>query len=112
LENVPETVTLHREEVFGPTVNLYRVTDAEDAIQRANSLPFGLHAAVFTKDIDLAFRMACGIECGGVMINDSTDYRLDSMPFGGIKRSGIGREGLEYAIEEMTEMKVVCINLR
>jgi len=112
LENVPETVTLHREEVFGPTVNLYRVTDADDAISKANSLPFGLHAAVFTKDIDLAFKMAYAIDCGGVMINDSTDYRLDSMPFGGIKHSGIGREGVKYAVEEMTEMKVVCVNLR
>ena len=112
LEGVPETATLHREEVFGPTVNLYRISDVDEAISKANSLPLGLHAAVFTSDIDLAFKMAYAIDCGGVMINDSTDYRLDSMPFGGIKHSGLGREGIPFAVEEMTETKVVCVNLR
>jgi len=112
LEHVPETATIHREEVFGPTVNLYRVTEADEAIAKANSLPFGLHAAVFTKDVDLAFKFAYALDCGGVMVNDSTDYRLDSMPFGGIKHSGLGREGIRYAVEEMTETKVVCVNVR
>jgi len=112
LEHVPETATIHREEVFGPTVNLYSISDAEQAIAKANSLPFGLHAAVFTRNVDLAFTFARALDCGGVMVNDSTDYRLDSMPFGGVKRSGIGREGVRYAVEEMTETKVVCVNVR
>jgi glyceraldehyde-3-phosphate dehydrogenase (NADP+) len=63
---------------------------------------------VFTKDVNLAFKAAYEIECGGVMINDSTDYRLDSMPFGGVKNSGLGREGIKFALQEMTEPKVIC----
>ncbi len=112
LEHVPEHVALHREEVFGPTVNLYPVREIDDAVTRANSLPFGLHAAVFTRDLDLALRVAYALDCGGVMINDSTDYRLDSMPFGGVKRSGLGREGVRFALQEMTEPKTVCLTLQ
>ncbi|MBE0592794.1 MAG: aldehyde dehydrogenase family protein, partial [Gemmatimonadales bacterium] len=112
LEDVPHHATIHREEVFGPTVNLYGVRSVEEAIAQANSLPFGLHAAVFTRDVDLAFRFAHEIDCGGVMINDSTDYRLDSMPFGGVKQSGLGREGIRFALQEMTEPKTVCFTRR
>jgi glyceraldehyde-3-phosphate dehydrogenase (NADP+) len=111
LEEVPLDATLHKEEVFGPTVNLYSVEEEGEAIAKANSLPFGLHAGVFTRDINLAFRMAYALDCGGVMINDSTDYRLDSMPFGGIKHSGLGREGIKFSLQEMTEPKTICINL-
>lgn len=111
LENVPEKAVIHREEVFGPTVNLYPVDDLDEAVAKANSLPFGLHAAVFTSCVDTAFKAAYGLDCGGVMINDSTDYRLDSMPFGGIKYSGLGREGIKFALQEMTEPKVVCFHL-
>jgi len=111
LEDVPKTVRIHYEEVFGPTVNLYPVDTIEQAIAEANSLPYGLHAAVFTKNIDVAFRIAYELDCGGVMINDSTDYRLDSMPFGGMKYSGLGREGIKFALQEMTEPKVICFYL-
>jgi glyceraldehyde-3-phosphate dehydrogenase (NADP+) len=111
LENVPEDVTIHCEEVFGPTVNLYPVDSLDEAIKKANALPFGLHAAVFTRDVDTAFKAAYELDCGGVMINDSTDYRLDSMPFGGVKYSGLGREGIKFALQEMTEPKVICFYL-
>lgn len=111
LEKVPEKATLHREEVFGPTVNLYPVDDLEEAIAKANSVNYGLHAAGFTRDLATAYRIAEGLDCGGVMINDSTDYRLDSMPFGGIKNSGLGREGIKFSLQEMTEPKVVCFYL-
>jgi glyceraldehyde-3-phosphate dehydrogenase (NADP+) len=111
LEKVPEEATIYREEVFGPAVNLFSVSDVKEAVDKANSLPFGLHAAVFTKDIDLAFKIAYSLDCGGVMVNDSTDYRLDSMPFGGIKNSGLGREGIKFSIQEMTEPKTICLNL-
>jgi len=111
LENVPENVAIHCEEVFGPTVNLYPVDSLEEAILKANALPFGLHAAVFTRNVDVAFKAAYELDCGGVMINDSTDYRLDSMPFGGVKYSGLGREGIKFALQEMTEPKVVCFFL-
>jgi glyceraldehyde-3-phosphate dehydrogenase (NADP+) len=108
LENVPKTALIHQEEVFGPTVNLYPVSDADEALAEANSLRYGLHAALFTRDVDMAFKLAYGLDCGGVMINDSTDYRLDSMPFGGIKNSGLGREGIKFSLQEMTEPKVIC----
>ncbi len=112
LENVPRDVKVHCEEVFGPTVNLYPIEDDLDrAIKEANSLPYGLLTAIFTRDIEVAFKAAYELDCGGVMINDSTDYRLDSMPFGGVKYSGLGREGLKFSLQEMTEPKVICFNL-
>jgi glyceraldehyde-3-phosphate dehydrogenase (NADP+) len=111
LENVPEDASLHCEEVFGPTVNLYPIEDLDEALEKANSLPFGLHAAVFTRDVNVAFKAVYGLDCGGVIVNDSTDYRLDSMPFGGVKYSGLGREGIKFALQEMTEPKVVCFYL-
>jgi glyceraldehyde-3-phosphate dehydrogenase (NADP+) len=108
LENVPANATIHFEEVFGPAVNLYPFDDLDAAIAEANSIPYGLHAAVFARDVNVAFKIASGLDCGGVMINDSTDYRLDSMPFGGIKNSGLGREGIKFSLQEMTEPKVYC----
>jgi glyceraldehyde-3-phosphate dehydrogenase (NADP+) len=111
LENVSKQATIHSEEVFGPVVNLYRIDTFEHAIQQANAPPYGLHAALFTKNIDLAFTAANNLDCGSVLINDSTDYRLDSMPFGGVKHSGLGREGIKFSLMEMTEPKVVCFTI-
>lgn len=111
LEKVPSNATIHYEEVFGPTVNLYPIDDLDEAIRQANSLPYGLLAAIFTSNVDVAFKAAYELDCGGVIINDSTDYRLDSMPFGGVKYSGLGREGLKFSLQEMTEPKVVCFHL-
>ncbi len=111
LEKVPSNATIHYEEVFGPTVNLYPVDDLDKAIKEANSLPYGLLAAIFTSNVNVAFKAAYELDCGGVIINDSTDYRLDSMPFGGVKYSGLGREGLKFSLQEMTEPKVVCFHL-
>ena len=111
MENVSVTAKIHKDEVFGPAVNLYKVKTIEEAIEKANSLPFGLHAAIFSSDINTAFKAAYELDCGGVMINDSTDYRLDSMPFGGIKNSGLGREGIKFSLQEMTEPKTICFTL-
>jgi glyceraldehyde-3-phosphate dehydrogenase (NADP+) len=111
LENVPETAIIHKEEVFGPTVNMYPVQSLEEAIQKANSLDFGLHTAIFTQNLDHAIKAAYELDCGGIMINDSTDYRLDSMPFGGLKNSGLGREGIKFSLQEMTEPKVISFFL-
>jgi len=111
LVNVPEEATLHREEVFGPTVNIYPVESLDEAIAKSNSLNFGLHAAIFTRDINRALKAGYELDCGGVMINDSTDYRLDSMPFGGVKHSGLGREGIKFSLQEMTEPKVISVYL-
>jgi glyceraldehyde-3-phosphate dehydrogenase (NADP+) len=111
LTDVPETATIHHQEVFGPVVNLYPVKTLEEAITKSNSLNYGLHAAIFTRDVNKAFKAAYELDCGGVMINDSTDYRLDSMPFGGVKYSGLGREGLKFSLLEMTEPKVISFYL-
>lgn len=111
LTDVPEGSRLEREEVFGPVVCLYPVRDAEEAVQRANRTDFGLQAGVFTRDLDKAFNLVQRLDVGGVMVNDSSDYRIDAMPFGGVKQSGLGREGVRFAIGEMTETKVVCFRL-
>lgn len=112
LENVPVNATIYKDEVFGPAVNLCRIKSMDEAIAKANSLPFGLHGAVFCNDINLAMKAAYGMDCGGVIINESTDYRLDSMPFGGIKNSGLGREGIKFSLQEMTEPKMICFSLQ
>ena len=96
------------QEVFGPVVALWPFDKLEEAVQLANSVDYGLHAAIFTKSLAAAHFAIKHLECGGVIVNDSTDYRLDQMPFGGIKNSGLGREGVAFALLEMTEPKVVC----
>lgn len=108
LERVPSHCTLAHEEAFGPVVSLYRVSGLEEAIRAANRVNFGLQAGIFTRDVEKAFVAVRNVEAGGIMVNDSSDYRIDAMPFGGIKGSGLGREGVKYAVEEMTEIKVVC----
>lgn len=111
LMDVPKACTIAKEEVFGPVVLLYPVKGLDDAIEKSNSVEYGLQAGIFTKNIDLAFKAIEKMEVGGIMINDSSDYRIDAMPFGGVKGSGLGREGVKFAIQEMTEPKVVCFKL-
>jgi len=111
LENVPPGSKVDVEEIFGPVVCLYKFATLDEAIQRANAVNFGLHAGVFTNDISVAYQVIQELDVGGIMINDSSDYRLDLMPFGGVKGSGLGREGIKFALQEMTEPKVVCFNL-
>lgn len=111
LTDVPENCALAAEEIFGPVVLLYRVADLDEAINRANSVDYGLQAGIFTKNLDHAHRAIEELEVGGVMINDSSDFRIDAMPFGGVKQSGLGREGVKFAIQEMTDTKVVCFKL-
>jgi glyceraldehyde-3-phosphate dehydrogenase (NADP+) len=111
LENVPDSVPLACEEIYGPVTVLYCFSELEEAIERANAVDYGLQAGIFTRDVQTAFHAAARLECGGVMINDSTDYRIDAMPFGGVKGSGLGREGIKFALQEMTEPKLVCFNL-
>jgi glyceraldehyde-3-phosphate dehydrogenase (NADP+) len=111
LTDVPDDTPLAREEIYGPVTILYRFGELDEAIRRANNVAYGLQAGIFTTDLETAFAAAARLECGGVMINDSTDYRIDAMPFGGVKGSGLGREGIRFALQEMTEPKVVCFNL-
>jgi glyceraldehyde-3-phosphate dehydrogenase (NADP+) len=112
LTNVPVNCKIAKEEIFGPVVLLYPVTDLDNAIEASNSVDFGLQAGIFTKDIDKAHQAIAQMDVGGIMINDSGDYRIDAMPFGGVKKSGLGREGIKFAIQEMTEPKVVCFKLK
>jgi glyceraldehyde-3-phosphate dehydrogenase (NADP+) len=111
LADVPEGVRLDCDEAYGPVVSLYRVRDLEEAIAVANRVRYGLHAAIFTESLRDAYRAIRGLHYGAVIVNDSTDYRLDVMPFGGTKLSGLGREGVRFALLESTETRVVCFNL-
>ena len=111
LTGVSQGARVDCDEIFGPVVNLYPIRDLEEGIQRANAVDFGLQAAVFTSSLAAAFRAVEELEAGAVIVNDSTDYRMDAMPFGGIKQSGLGREGIRFALQEMTEPKAVCFNL-
>ncbi|WP_078553368.1 aldehyde dehydrogenase family protein [Bacillus alkalicellulosilyticus] len=106
-ENDPEVT----EEVFGPVVFLFPVESLDEAISKANAVKFGLQAGIFTNNLQDAFSAISRLDVGGVMINDSSDYRIDAMPFGGVKQSGLGREGVSHSIQEMTDPKVVCVNL-
>jgi glyceraldehyde-3-phosphate dehydrogenase (NADP+) len=111
LEGVPTDSRLARDEVYGPVTILQRVHDLNEAVAVANDVDYGLQAAVFTRDLDTAHRAVSALHYGGVMVNDSTDYRIDAMPFGGVKGSGLGREGVEFAIHEMTELKLASFVL-
>ncbi len=111
LENVSAESDLSCEEIYGPVTVLYRFSELKDALAQANAVNYGLQAGIFTRDLGTAFQAAAQLDCGGVMINDSTDYRIDAMPFGGTKGSGLGREGIQFALQEMTEPKLVCFNL-
>jgi acyl-CoA reductase-like NAD-dependent aldehyde dehydrogenase len=108
LQDVPAACRISCQEAFGPIVAIYPYDELETAIGQANATPYGLQAGIFTPDIQRAFQAARKLEVGGVMINDIPMYRADHMPYGGVKESGIGREGPRYAIEEMTETKLIC----
>ncbi len=108
LVDVPAACRISCQEAFGPVLAVYPYDTLESAIEQANATPYGLQAGIFTPDIQRAFQAARKLEVGGVMINDIPMYRADHMPYGGVKESGIGREGPRYAIEEMTETKLIC----
>jgi len=108
LEGVQAKSRLAWDEVFGPAVCLFPFSEADEAIAAANGVNYGLLAGVFTQNVNMALKVSEELDCGGVIINDSSDYRLDAMPFGGVKLSGLGREGIRFALQEMTEPKVVC----
>ena len=95
-------------EVFGPVVAIHRYGKLEDAIAAVNASEYGLQAGLCTLDISKAFAAARQLHVGGVIINDVPAYRADHMPYGGVKNSGIGREGPQFAVEEMTELKLIC----
>ena len=99
-----------QEEIFGPVVTLGTYTDFDSAIEEVNSTRYGLQAGVFTKDLDRIMTAHRDIDVGGVIVNDVSSFRADQMPYGGSKDSGFGREGLRYAMEEMTEPRILVLS--
>lgn len=111
LENVRPEMQLMCSEAFGPVVSLVPFDDFEDALAQVDDSPFGLQAGVYTRNLNNAMRAVQRLNVGGVIINDVPTLRIDHMPYGGNKDSGVGREGPRFAIEEMTTLKMVVINL-
>lgn len=97
-------------EVFGPVLSLHRVDGVDEAFAAVNNSPFGLQAGVFTHDLQTAFRAHRELEVGGVIIGDAPSYRADQMPYGGVKDSGVGREGVKYAMDDYTVEKVMVLS--
>ncbi|MGC8858148.1 MAG: aldehyde dehydrogenase family protein [Ignavibacteria bacterium] len=110
LTNVPQSCNVCSKEVFAPLIVLQRFNRFKEAISFVNNSDFGLQAGVFTNSINNAFYAFDKLEVGGVVINDVPTYRMDSMPYGGTKLSGYGREGIKYAINEMTEQKILVLS--
>ncbi len=110
LDEVPEGARVLHEEPFGPIAPIVRFSAIDDAVRIANSTPYGLQAAVYTSRLSRAFAIAKRIRAGGVHLNDPTNIRWDALPFGGVKESGLGREGLRWAMQEMTEVKLISVN--
>jgi acyl-CoA reductase-like NAD-dependent aldehyde dehydrogenase len=112
LTNVKPDMKVMATEIFAPVVCFVSFDDFSDAVRMVDDSIYGLQAGVYTSDIEKAFRAVKGIRVGGVIVNDVPTYRADQMPYGGVKESGIGREGLKFAIEEMTDIKMVVFNLQ
>ncbi len=109
LENVPRDAKINALEAFGPVTLLAKFADFDEAIAAVNDSDFGLQAGVFTNDLTHAMRAWDGIVAGGVIVNDVPSFRVDNMPYGGVKLSGLGREGIRYAIEDMTERRLMVM---
>jgi acyl-CoA reductase-like NAD-dependent aldehyde dehydrogenase len=109
LQNVPPDCRLATEEVFGPVAYLERFSDLDDVLQRSNRSKYGLQAGIFTARLDHALRAWDELEVGGVVVGDMPSFRMDNMPYGGIKASGLGREGLRWAIEDMSETRLLVL---
>jgi len=111
LVNATKGMKVVDEEVFAPVVSVAAYDDIREAVRMANDSKYGLQAGVFTKSINLAHRIPHWLEVGGVIINDTSSFRADQMPYGGVKDSGMGREGPAFAVEEMLETVTVVVNL-
>jgi acyl-CoA reductase-like NAD-dependent aldehyde dehydrogenase len=111
VSNVPSTASLACEEAFAPVATIAKFRTVEDAMRLANDSHFGLQGGVYTNDLVTALTVAKEFDVGGLWINDSSRYRQDNYPFGGMKMSGIGREGVRYAMEEMTDLRFVGVKL-
>jgi acyl-CoA reductase-like NAD-dependent aldehyde dehydrogenase len=111
LSNVNDDMKVCKQEVFGPVVSIAAYSEMDEVIARVNDSDYGLQAGLFTNDLQFAMKAAREIEVGGLIVNDASAYRVDHMPYGGVKNSGNGKEGPKYAIEEMTEERIIVFNL-
>ncbi|MFQ6082122.1 MAG: aldehyde dehydrogenase family protein [Candidatus Aminicenantia bacterium] len=111
LEGVKPELRVSWLEAFAPVVVVYPYKDFDHALESVNYSIYGLQAGVFTSDLKKAFKAYQNLDVGGVIVNDIPTFRIDHMPYGGVKESGFGREGVKYAIEEMTELKLLALNL-
>lgn len=111
LDHVPANAEIAREEIFGPVIPIVRVKDEEEALSFARGSNYGLESCIFTKEFYRMWHFAKGLECGEVTINDCPQHGVGYFPFGGIKDSGMGREGIGYSIDEMTNLKTIVFNL-
>ncbi|MGG3470137.1 aldehyde dehydrogenase family protein [Neobacillus pocheonensis] len=111
LVDVPLGEKVSCEEIFAPVVHINRFTTLDEAIAMVNDSKYGLQAGIFTNDIHHGLQAAKRLEVGGVMINEIPTFRVDNMPYGGLKLSGMGREGIKYAVEEMTELKLISFKM-
>jgi len=112
LSNVKTAMDVCSKEAFAPVAVLFKYKNFKKVVEQINNSEYGLQAGVFTnrmKDVFYAFKH---IECGGVVVNDIPTYRADHQPYGGMKNSGVGREGVRYAIEDMTDVKILSMNLK
>ncbi len=109
LENVPDDQKVVCREAFGPLAVLSKFNHFDEAIEQINQSDFGLQAGIFTRDIHKAQKAWNELEVGGVVIGDIPSWRIDHMPYGGVKESGLGREGIRFAIEDMTEIRLMVI---
>ena len=107
MEKVKPGMKVCKEEIFGPVVTLESYKDWSDVLRRVNDSAFGLQAGIFTRDTHRIYQAFNELEVGGVIVNDFPTMRVDNFPYGGIKNSGFGREGVRYAMEEMTELKTL-----
>jgi len=111
ITHCPRNVLLFTGEAFGPVVLINPYSTFEEAIELTNDSVYGLQAGIYTQNLYKAWQAAKEVEAGGIIVNDVPTFRVDLMPYGGMKESGIGREGPSYTIEEMTEIKLVCFDL-
>ncbi len=112
LSHTKPDMRVNCEEVFAPVVVVEPYDDFGDALRWVNDSPYGLQAGLFTRDAKLIFQAYEELEVGGLIVGDMSSFRIDHMPYGGVKDSGLGREGLRYAIEDMTELRLLVLNLR
>jgi acyl-CoA reductase-like NAD-dependent aldehyde dehydrogenase len=107
LEDVPLDVRLCCQEVFGPVLTLGRVESLSEAVSKVNASPYGIHASLFANDEESIRQAEEEIEVAGIVVNDYPTLRFDNLPYGGVKESGFGREGVMFAVQEMTEPKSI-----